>query len=272
MSTATKTTAATVAPSTATSATNGNGHGEAPVRPTKKIAIVGFTTSRNQTPWDDPTVEKWICNNLWKFVPDKWDRLYDLHRHDDIIKDAEHAGYLARCTKPVYVFEPRPEWPTSVAFPRAEVTDVLGNYFTNSISWMVAHALMEGVTELAIYGVDMAQGTEYSAQRPSVEYHLGIAGGMGVKVHIPPESDLLHAGTLYGVEDDSWLHTRLRTREAELVAQMAALREQVNQGHLKLATLQGALETTLYFAAVATSPRGGRDGQDPAAITTEGTT
>lgn len=271
MSTATMTAAATAAPSTGSAATNG----EAPaqVRPTKKIAIVGFTSSRNQTPWDDPTVEKWICNNLWKFVPDKWDRLYDLHRHGDIVKDAEHVGFLARCTRPVYVFEARPEWPTSVAFPRTEVTDVLGNYFTNSISWMVAHALMEGVTELAIYGVDMAQGTEYSAQRPSVEYQLGVAVGMGVKVHIPPESDLLHAGTLYGVEDDSWLHTRLRTREAELVAQMGAIHEQVNKGHLQLATLQGALETTRYFAAVATSPRGGRDGQDPAApITTEGTT
>ena len=236
-------------------------------RPERKIAIVGFTSSRNEAPWDDPTFEKWICNNLWKFVPeDKWDRLYDLHEHHNIVKDAEHAGYLARCEKPVYVFEPKPEWPTSVAFPKDEILETLGRYFTNSISWMVAHALMEGATELHIYGVDLAQGTEYAQQRPSAEYMLGIAVGMGVKVYIPPSSDLLHAGTLYGVEDDSWLSARLATREAELVGQMSALHEQVNQGHLRLSQLQGALEATRYFKTVATSPRGVRERNEDQAV------
>ena len=50
-----------------------------PARPEKRIAIVGFTASRDQAPWGDPDWEIWICNNLWKIVPDKWHRLYDLH-------------------------------------------------------------------------------------------------------------------------------------------------------------------------------------------------
>ena len=236
-------------------------------QPERKIAIVGFTSSRNEAPWDDPTFEKWLCNNLWKYAPEgKWDRLYDLHEHHNIIKDAEHAAYLARCDKPVYVFEPKPEWPTSVAFPKEPILDKLGRYFTNSISWMIAHALMEGVTELHIYGVDLAQGSEYAQQRPSAEFHLGVAVGMGVKVYIPPSSDLLHAGTLYGVEDDSWLHARITTREKELVTQMAQLHEQVNQGHLRLSQLQGALEATRYFGTVATSPRGVREAGDAGGV------
>lgn len=241
-------------------------------RPERKIAIVGFTSSRDQAPWDDPTFEKWICNNLWKFVPEgKWDRVYDLHEHSNIIKDKEHAGYLATCPKPVVVFEPRPEWPTSVALPKDELIFKLGRYFTNSISWMIAHALFEGVTELHVYGVDLAQGDEYANQRPSVEYFLGVAIGMGIRVFIPPQSDLLHAGTLYGVEDDSWIHARMATREREIVGQMNLLHEQLNQGHLKQAQLQGALEATRYFKTVMTSPRGTRDGTGTGSSSTGGT-
>lgn len=230
------------------------------IQPERKVAIVGFTSSRDEAPWDDPSWEKWICNNLWKFVPEgKWDRLYDLHRNAEIAKDTEHLGYLARCPKPLYVHEPQPEWPTAVRFPREELMAVLGGYFTNSISWMIAHALSEGVTHLSIFGVDLAQGTEYASQRPSAEYFLGIAVGMGVQVYVPETSDLLKTGTLYGVDDDSWMHARLAQREAELVAQMGQVHEQTNQGHLRLAQLQGALEATRYWKGVALSPRGTRD-------------
>src|SRR3990167_1622444 len=167
-------------------------------RPEKKIAIVGFTASKEQAPWSDPSFELWICNNLWKFCPPTWKRLYDLHDLEDIRKDKEHEAFMrgqpqkdaqGKDTqlgdRPAYCFEPQAEWPTAVEFPRAEINQNLGRYFTNSISWMIAHALMEDATELHVYGVDMATGSEYAAQRPSCEYLLGIAVGMGVKVHLP---------------------------------------------------------------------------------------
>ena len=115
-------------------------------RPEKKIAIIGYTPTRDEAPWDDPTFEKWACNNLHMHLrPDqKWDVLFDLHDYKTIAADVPHEAFLRTCDKPLYVWQPRPEWPTSVAYPKQQALDSFGNYFTNSISWMVAAAILEG--------------------------------------------------------------------------------------------------------------------------------
>ena len=238
-------------------------------KPEKKIAIVGFTASKDEAPWGEPGWEVWICNNLWKLCPPSWHRLYDLHDIDsDRPQDPEHEGFLRGApqktneNKPVrlgdrevWCFKPRPDWPTAKAFPKEEAIEKLGRYFTNSISWMIAHALMEGATELHIYGVDMATGSEYAAQRPSCEYLLGIAVGMGVKVHVPKSSDLLKLSAMYGAEDDSALHAKIKEREKELVDRGRQIESQLAQLQTALAQIQGALETTRYFGDVWTNPR-----------------
>ena len=86
-------------------------------RPTRKIAIVGFTNSREDAPWDDPEWEIWICNDLHAHVPEKWDRLYDLHSLKEIREKKEHENFLRVTQKPVYVFDPQPEWSSAVEFP-----------------------------------------------------------------------------------------------------------------------------------------------------------
>jgi len=265
----------------------------------RKIAIIGFTSSHQYAPWGQDGWELWICNNLHQFVPESWSRLYDLHDLETIRSDKDHEAFLRRCEKPVVVWNAREEWPASVAFPKDAAVETFGRYFTNSISWMTAHALMEmgssaeewargqvkallednpglepleavlfdsarnqymSECELHIYGVDMAQGTEYANQRPSCEYFLGLAAGMGVKIHVPPQSDLLKNTTLYGVEDDSFLRIKLDDREKELVGRMNGLQEAFNQTQAQILQLQGALETTRYFKTVWTNPRAERDG------------
>lgn len=111
--------------------------------PARRIAIVGYTNSKNDAPWDDPAFERWICNDLHKYVPDKWDRLYDLHDQKTIDGDPDHAIWLTKNRRPAYVWEPRPEWPGSIRYPREEAVEAFGRYFTNSISWMIAHAIIE---------------------------------------------------------------------------------------------------------------------------------
>lgn len=273
---------------------------EAPSRPEKKIAIVGFTFSREDAPWGDPTWLKWPCNNLWRFCPDDWDRLFDLHDHDTINSDAEHLKFLrgeevakADGTKtkigerPVLVWKPLAEWPSAFAYPKDAVLETFkhlqgARYFTNSIAWMIAMAIAEGATEIGVWGVDMAQGTEYSAQRPSCEYWLGVAEGAGIKVHIPPTSDLLKSGALYGAEDDTFLYTKMKDREKELKARLGALGQQQSmlaqqQQEFRDAQNQllGALESASYVKAIATNPRANRDGtpkdsEGPGASTTGG--
>ncbi len=258
---------------------------EASSRPEKKIAIVGFTYSRELTPWDDPTWLKWPCNNLWRFLPNTWDRLFDLHDHETINADEDHVKFLRGeevtkpdgtktkiGDKPVLVWKPTVDWPTAYAYPKDAILETFkhlsgGRYLTNSISWMIAMAIAEGATHIAIYGVDMAQGTEYAAQRPSCEYWLGIAEGAGIKVYLPETSDLLKCGSLYGAEDDTFLFTKTKDREKELKARLAALAQQqqmVSQQGQEFRDAQnqlmGALETTAYFRTVMTNPRASRDG------------
>lgn len=229
-------------------------------RPEKKVAIVGFTNSRELAPWDDPTFEIWLCNNLHKFVPDRWHRLYDLHDVPTIKSDTEHEAFLRTTKKQVVVWQPQEGWGSAVAFPKDEIVDAFGRYFTNSISWMIAHAIYEGATEIHVYGVDMAQGTEYSAQRPSCEYFLGYAAGRGIQIHVPATSDLLKVSAMYGAEDDTALRIKLDERSKELESRMNMLQQQQQQVRDHLNQCAGALENTRYFRSVWVNAAANRDG------------
>ncbi len=95
-----------------------------------------------------------------------------------------------------------PEVPASVKYPFPQmITEFPRGYMTNTVSYMVALALQEGVTHLAVYGCHYDTGSEYGPQRGSAEYWLGLAEGRGVQVLIPPGCDLLNRPSLlYGYE------------------------------------------------------------------------
>jgi len=251
-------------------------------KPEKKVAIVGFTGSKDKAPWGEPGWEIWICNNLWKFAPDKWHRLYDLHDLNTIQGDGEHSAFLAGQTakhangehvslngRPVVCWDPQEGWPTATPFPKAPITDLFGNYFTNSISWMIANAIVENVTELHIYGVDMATSSEYGAQRPSCEYFLGLAAGYGVKIYLPPESDLLKVAFMYGAEDDGPMHAKMTDREKELRNRLGQLQQQIQNMTMQAAQVTGALEDCVYWKGVWLSPHANRDGSAKGAVMSE---
>jgi hypothetical protein len=61
---------------------------QAQPREGKKVALVGFADSWKLAPFDDPTVDVWGLNELYKYVP-RWDRWFELH-------DAETLGVTNR--------------------------------------------------------------------------------------------------------------------------------------------------------------------------------
>ena len=78
-------------------------------------------------------------------------------------------------------------------------------YFTSSVAYMVALALLEHdngrkIDMIAIYGIDMLTASEYAAQRPCLEYWLGMLKPMGIKKIIPACSALLKANHVYGIQ------------------------------------------------------------------------
>jgi hypothetical protein len=186
----------------------------APVKPRrKKVAIIGFTPTRNLAPYQNDDYDIWCLNDLFESLP-RYDRVYQIHDRQSIdthTTRGEKVTYIKRLRElgcPIYMIEGYPDIPNSHAFPLDDIIKHFGcAYFTNSISYMIAHAIYEHDTigpleDLHIYGVDMAVGTEFVNQRPSCEYWLGLAAGRGIRIYLPNESDLLKARFLYGFERD----------------------------------------------------------------------
>ncbi len=197
----------------------------APVKRTK-VAIIGFADSWPMAPCHHPEWEVWALNQFYDLVggltggkinftdlaKERRLRWFEIHARHDLETDpnviARHAHHVQRLREigamgaPVYMHQPWPDIPNSVAYPLDEMTDKFGDYWTNSISYMIALAIAEGFKEIGLYGVNMAMDSEYQSQRPSCEYFIGWARGAGIKVHIPPQSDLLGCPYRYGYEDD----------------------------------------------------------------------
>ncbi len=185
----------------------------------KKVAIVGCADSRDQAPYDDPTFEIWGVNNLFLQLDLqqlagrlRWfeqhtfsfDGLFFRRRGKKDFRGTPVAQYmsgLAQLGCPVYMQQPWPQIPNAVEYPIQKAIAQFGRYFTNTISYELALAIMLGFDEVHIYGVDMAVAEEFMNQRPSVEFFIGILVGMGKKVYIPDEADLCKSRFLYGYEE-----------------------------------------------------------------------
>lgn len=87
-------------------------------------------------------------------------------------------------------------------YPLREVTEHFGvDYFTNTVDYALALAIYQGFTEIDLYGVNMAWGSEYSFEKPGVEFWIGMAKGRGIKITVHgDESTILKTrdGKLYG--------------------------------------------------------------------------
>jgi hypothetical protein len=119
-----------------------------------------------------------------------------------------HVGGLRMAKVPVYMLERHEDIPQSVALDMVAITKAVGKtaqgtpYLESSIAYMVAQALLElkPGDRVGIWGVDLHCESEYAYQRPNLEYLIGLARGMGIKVYIPPQSALLshQMGVPYG--------------------------------------------------------------------------
>ncbi len=256
----------------------------------RKIAIVGFTVSRNDAPYDDPEWEIWPLNNLHlHLLPEQtaaatcW---FDLHEDETIDKDVPHTDWLKAGKAPVLVARPREEWPSSVLFPMDELMDywtaqgIAGaRYITNSVSWITAFALAsllssgDGTGEIGMFGIDMAVmgdgSSEYAVQRPSCEYWLGLAEGRGIKVSISRRADLLKCAIPYGMDTMSDFIVKMRDRRMELESKLEQcngeaeqLRSGLEMKRYEAHQLLGALESQRYIEGVWFQPQGTRDGKD----------
>jgi hypothetical protein len=129
----------------------------------KKVAVLGFTNSWRLAPFDDPEWEIWGLNELYMYIP-RWTRWFEIHRRDIYTLDKnrinDHVERIKKMTVPIYMQQHWEDIPESVEYPLKEVMARFGDatrpYLTNTISYMIALAMIEGFEEIGIFGVDMA--------------------------------------------------------------------------------------------------------------------
>ncbi len=220
---------------------------EHPEKTRPRVAIIGFTESRIHAPYKDDRYEIWGENALYVHAKDcpRFDRWFDMH-DPGIIPAERYAAYL-RLNMPVYLQAARDEIPMSIAFPKAEVEAEVGDYMTNSISWMIGMAIWMGFEVIEVYGVDMAQASEYANQRPNVEYLLGQAKGRGIEIRIAETSDILAATHQYGYGTDNGLRKRVIERLGSFNARIAECDGELQRLTLVRATLDGSRQATEWM-------------------------
>lgn len=224
------------------------------VKAPSTVYIVGFAPSWEETPWSEPDAAYWGMNDLHAVkdaATKPWTRWYQLHDIDKHHPDGAdtHIAWMNGSKIPVFMWgNPIDERVNNaVAYPKNEIVAYFGGYFTNSVSWMIAQAILEGYKKIGVYGVDMAQDSEYGHQRPSCEYFIGWARGLGIDIDIAPSSDLLKSPFLYGAESGGPMRAKFGERLEELSKRKNTIDGQLQQLTLQSANLAGALEDTRYY-------------------------
>ena len=212
----------------------------------KTIAVVGTAQSSNkQANNEPPEVERWAIGSA-RFWLSQVDRFFEVHTREHLQRRArtayfQHLQWMQEFNGPVYMLEVDPNIPNAVAMPIEEMTKKFfpfgeHPYFTSSVSYMLALAIMEEPDEIKLFGIDFATKEERTHQRAGTEYFIGWAAGAGIRVTVPATSPIMK-GALYGARRDykvnqDTLQERLRKQETDeqrlangLVAVRARLQE-----------------------------------------------
>jgi hypothetical protein len=118
------------------------------------------------------------------------------------VRPEGHIEWLRTQTIPVYVQDVTALGSSSAkAFPFEACKQIFPT-FCSSPAWMVAHAILEGATEIHVYGIHLATEWEYVHQRPNFESLLTLAAARGIKVVLPKGCPLMRASHEYAVQED----------------------------------------------------------------------
>lgn len=191
------------------------------LKDTKEIIILALGTTRLQCPYD---VETWSVNMGYQQIAT------DHGRIDKIIM--VHGQTYSKEGNPYFNWDHFRELHGAgcdlinlhrikgVPFRRYPLERVIKklklNYFSNTISYMIAYALykytkkdketgrlvLKQPLKLRLYGVDMWEQGEYAQEKGGVECWLGYALGLGVEIMISSGSSLLIpvGGMPYGIQ------------------------------------------------------------------------
>lgn len=213
----------------------------------KRVAIVAYGPTRIRAPHyaydDDPEAEIWGLNAVGR-LDDEWrfDRMFDPHPYGAGCGTetwGPKLDWYKEWGKRVYMLTAHPDLPESRAYPLDEIAERFepltnGRYFASTHAYMVAMAIHEGVEEIELYGCEFISAKEKSDQRACTSWLLGYAQGLGIRVYVPEETNLLSHDHVYGFEPDPTEQWNAKN-----------LRELLNDGSWRIHQIQKILDKEL---------------------------
>lgn len=211
----------------------------------RKVALVGFATNTiHLVPWTDPDYEVWGMNQGHMHFKRRADRWFEMHQpeYTEDVRDPNYYAFLQSLPIPVYMIDKRPDIPNAVRFPIEAALQVAGrDYFTSTIAYMMAIAIMDGFEEIALYGINLAIGDEYFYQKACAEWWIGLAEGKGIRVYVPRASAMLKQWNRYGYHPEASPNALTKILlEARIKSYRATCEQALNNYHIQLGAMREA--------------------------------
>lgn len=221
-----------------------------------KLVLLGTADSMTQAPFGDPTWEIWACQPAISYPACKRvDRIFELH-DESYWRDPQIIVRMNAANVPIVMQHAVAELPKSEVLPLSDMAERFkgftgARYFTSTIAYMIAYALYLnlrspkpglGYEEIALYGVHMAADEEYGNQRQAMEYWVGVANGLGVKVTVPDRSSICSARFLYGYDTESTMLTEMRKMSGEFQQGLSQAKAKVDTHVQEMYEYSGAVK------------------------------
>jgi len=180
----------------------------------KTVAFCGVApSSAALAPFDDKDVELWGLNEAhvfpWLTRATRWFQLHPRTSWEREIAKRNitgHAEWLMAnpWNIPIVMAHQHDDVPKSTQYPLRQIAEkafknirrgtAKVRYFTSTFAYMMGYALeVEHFDRIEIYGVDMAEGTEFQHQKACFEFWIGYAMAKGVEIYLPDECQLMKA-------------------------------------------------------------------------------
>jgi hypothetical protein len=170
-----------------------------------KICIYGAGLGKEYAPLEDPEWAVWALNLVapidthGRLRADVW---WDIHQR--VAQTEDDMRWIAECPFKIYV-PPDLEGssPNAIAYPLEIIELAFGiSYWACTFAYQIALAIHMGATDIGLYGVELAFGTnrERTVEWANVAYWIGRAVERGITIHTPESTTLrCHPGR-YGFE------------------------------------------------------------------------
>lgn len=169
------------------------------------------------------------ADEIWTLNRGVWHVPHDLlfvmdHIQGEAESYPEYGARLWRHDKPIITSDTADGWPDHVySFPfdavtswlAADVKPVHGDWFHNSLAYILVYAAFIGVRELTVWGADYSHHRSGRVEdgHPNVAYWAGVLERVGLSVRVPSASTFLGAnqrGYMYGYHRDPRAAARQR--------------------------------------------------------------